>query len=114
MTVGASPVLATSKNNRRRFDEILNEKVSPGPLSFLGYENATTSAVFFGILNAANLLPTNSGLVVFVKGEIEDEELTPHARALVARKRIQVSYELANPGHGTNNTHDLRTISRSS
>ncbi|KAJ3640115.1 hypothetical protein Zmor_003431 [Zophobas morio] len=87
---GASPVLATSKNNRRRFDEILNEKVSPGPLSFLGYENATTSAVFFGILNAANLLPPNSGLVVFVKGEIEDEELTPHARALVARKRIQV------------------------
>ncbi|XP_044256195.1 uncharacterized protein LOC123006088 isoform X2 [Tribolium madens] len=81
-----SPVLG---NNKLHLEKLLIEKIPPKPSTFLGRET-NRSAVFFGILNAVHVLPPSSGVVVFMKRDVEDEDLSQHAAIEVEKKRIQV------------------------
>lgn len=60
------------------------------PTSIVGYENTNATALFFGILNAAHLLPYGSGVLVFTDRAIVDEDLANLALQEVRRKGIRV------------------------
>jgi hypothetical protein len=80
-------VLETTKNNKPRFENILNEYIRQ-PSNSLGRENR--SAAFFAILHAAQVLPPSSGIVLFIKKDVEDETVAPLALTEVNKKQIQV------------------------
>ncbi|XP_015835407.1 uncharacterized protein LOC103314874 [Tribolium castaneum] len=84
-----SPVLETTRNSKLRMEKILSDRIPSSPSSYLGRET-NRSAVFFGILNAVHLLPPTSGVVVFMKRDVEDEDLSQHAAIEVEKKRVQV------------------------
>ncbi|KAJ3623015.1 hypothetical protein MTP99_019275 [Tenebrio molitor] len=84
---GVTPVLETTKNNKPRFENILNEYIRQ-PSNSLGRENR--SAAFFAILHAAQVLPPSSGIVLFMKKDVEDETVAPLALTEVNKKQIQV------------------------
>ncbi|RZC40593.1 uncharacterized protein BDFB_000657, partial [Asbolus verrucosus] len=89
-TSGASSILETTNNNRVRFEKLLNQPVMKNPSNFLGNDNQNKSAAFFGILNAVYLLPPVSGVIVFMKRGIEDEDLAQQTLNEVIKKRIRV------------------------
>jgi hypothetical protein len=80
-------VLETTKNNKPRFENILNEYIRQ-PSNSLGREKR--SAAFFAILHAAQVLPPSSGIVLFIKKDVEDETVAPLALTEVNKKQIQV------------------------
>lgn len=89
---GATTILETTKNNQIKFKELLKyNQYDPEATNFLGKEINKKSAVFFGILNAVQYLPPLSGIIVFTKRQIGDEQLVPLALSEVRKKRIRVS-----------------------
>lgn len=88
---GVTPVLENTQTNKTHFENLLKEKILSKPSTFLGHES-NGSAVFFAILNAAHLLPPNSGIVIFMKRDTytEDESLAHLAFLELKKKLIQV------------------------
>lgn len=49
------------------------------------------TAVFFAVLNAANALPQNSAILIFINRDVADEDLASHT-SLLRKKNIKVNY----------------------
>ncbi|XP_018565001.1 uncharacterized protein LOC108906271 [Anoplophora glabripennis] len=85
-TTSVTPPVAVKGN--KTFQILLDYTEDRGKMNLDPAESNGTAA-FFAVLNAANVLPQESAILIFIDRKVADEDLAPHI-ALLRKKNIKV------------------------